>query len=187
MIENELKSKDNLVWLDMEMTGLDSTNNVILEIAVIITDKNLNSLMQSPSYAIYQETEQLTKMDKWNYSVHTKSGLIERVKQSTFTVASVEQELLNLIEPYIYKAVTPLCGNTIYKDREFLKRYMPTLEAFMHYRNIDISTIKELVKRWYPNLEKKFIKHNKHEALADVEESIKELEFYRQNIFINDL
>jgi oligoribonuclease len=170
-MSNEKKTS-NLVWLDMEMTGLSPEHNVIIEVAVVITDSNLNILAQSPSYAITQPETELAKMDKWNTSTHTKSGLIERVKTSTTTVAVAEKDLLKLIKKYTVKHQSPLCGNTIHQDRKFLAKYMPDLEAYLHYRNLDISTIKELAKRWYPDAYITFKKHNKHEALADIHESI---------------
>ena len=184
MAVHALKNVDNLIWLDMEMTGLSSVDNVIIEIAVIITDTNLNIIAQSPSYAIKQDVAELDKMDKWNKSTHTKSGLIERVKQSSMTVKNVEHELLALMKKYVYKGMSPLCGNTVHQDRKFLAKYMPLLEDFFHYRNLDVSTIKELAKRWYPNTYKQFVKHNKHEALADIQESINELLYYREHLFI---
>ncbi|MBP9743392.1 MAG: oligoribonuclease [Burkholderiales bacterium] len=183
-MSTSLKHENNLVWLDMEMTGLSVIDNVIIEIAVVITDSNLNILAESASYAIAQPEAELTKMDKWNLATHTRSGLIERVKQSTHTIPIVEQELLGLIKKYIYKGKSPLCGNTIHQDRKFLVKHMPILEGYLHYRNLDVSTIKELAKRWYPHLYGKFAKHNLHEALADIKESINELIFYRENMLI---
>ena len=183
-MSNEIqKSKDNLVWLDMEMTGLDPELNVVIEVAVVITDSNLNILAQSPSYAIFQPDAELSKMDKWNVSTHTKSGLIERVKDSTYMLESVEKELLNLIAKYVGRGCSPLCGNTIYQDRKFIVKYMPKLESYLHYRVIDVSTIKELAKRWYPDIASGFEKHNRHEALADICESIEELKYYRDKLF----
>lgn len=178
------KSEENLVWLDMEMTGLSVIDNVIIEVAVIITDSNLNILAESPSYVIHQPEEELKKMDKWNVSTHTKSGLIEKVRQSTHSVAEIEQALLTLLKKYIYKGKSPLCGNTIHQDRKFMVKYMPTLEGFLHYRNLDVSTTKELARRWYPKIYSSFVKHNKHEALEDIRESINELIYYRENMLI---
>lgn len=171
----------------MEMTGLSVIDNVIIEAAVVITDSNLNILAESSSFAISQPDSELIKMDKWNRSTHSKSGLIERVKQSAYTVTQVEQELINLIKKYTYKNTSPLCGNTIHQDRKFLSKYMPNLESYLHYRNLDVSTIKELAKRWYPDVYAKFTKHNRHEALADIKESINELIFYRDNLLIKPL
>jgi oligoribonuclease len=183
--EKPTKSTQNLVWLDMEMTGLDVNANVIIEVAVVITDSNLNILAESPSYAIYQPETELSKMDKWNIGTHTKSGLIERVRASNCILAQAEKELLKLIRKYVNKGQAPLCGNSIHQDRKFLAKYMPHLDAFLHYRNLDVSTIKELAKRWYPDVHTKFQKHNKHEALADIHESINELKYYREHIFFS--
>lgn len=178
------KNEYNLVWLDMEMTGLDPANNVILEVAVVITDGQLNVLAESESYAIAQPEAELAKMDKWNVSTHTRSGLIERVKSAGIEIALAEKELLKLIKKYIYKNKSPLCGNTIYQDRKFIVKYMPELESYLHYRNVDVSSIKELARRWYPEILDGFKKHNKHEALADIHESIEELRYYRQKIML---
>lgn len=179
------KDQNNLVWLDMEMTGLSPIDNVIIEVAVVITDGNLNILAESPSYAVSQPESELAKMDKWNVNAHTKSGLVERVKESKFTLEMVEKELLKLIKKYANKGQAPLCGNTIHQDRKFMARYMPNLEGFLHYRNLDVSTVKELAKRWYPSAYANFKKHNKHEALADIHESINELKHYQKEIFIS--
>ena len=177
------KNQENLIWLDMEMTGLDPDKNVIIEVAVVITDSNLNVLSESPSYAITQPENDLNKMDKWNVGTHTKSGLLERVKNSNFTLDMVEGELLKLIAKFVPKGASPLCGNTIYQDRKFIIKYMPKLEEYLHYRVIDVSTIKELARRWYPEAIKGFEKQNKHEALADIHESIEELKYYRNKLF----
>ena len=181
---NSQKSEQNLVWLDMEMTGLSVIDNVIIEIAVIITDSNLNILAETPSYVIFQPEEELKKMDKWNVSTHTKSGLIDKVRISTNTELEIEQEILKLLKKYTYKGKSPLCGNTIHQDRKFLVKYMPQLEEFLHYRNLDVSTLKELGRRWFPDIVSGFSKHNKHEALADIRESINELMYYRENMLI---
>lgn len=178
------KNQNNLVWLDMEMTGLDPINNVVLEVAVVITDSQLNILDQTPSFAIIQPQEELAKMDKWNVSTHTKSGLLDRIKDSGIELAEAEKAVLNLLKKYVPKATSPLCGNTIHQDRKFIVRYMPKLEEYLHYRNIDVSTVKELCKRWYPEVAAKFEKQNKHEALADVLESIEELKYYRKNMML---
>ncbi len=183
---NSQKSDQNLVWLDMEMTGLSVVDNVIIEIAVIITDSNLNILAESPSFVVFQAEEELKKMDKWNVSTHTKSGLIDKVRLSTSTEANIEQDILQLIKKYVYKGKSPLCGNTIHQDRKFLAKFMPSLEGFLHYRNLDVSTLKELSKRWHPNIAAGFTKHNKHEALADIKESINELIYYRDNMLIKE-
>ncbi len=177
-------SLTNLAWLDMEMTGLDANRHVILEVALVITNDKLEIVAESPSYAIHQPHSELKKMDKWNVSTHTKSGLLERVKESTYNVEIVEKELLKLLKKYIPKNTTPLCGNTIHQDRKFLAIYMPKFESYLHYRNLDISTLKEIAKRWYPEIYKGFIKHNKHEALADIYESIDEFKYYKDKLLI---
>ena len=184
---NPQRNEQNLVWLDMEMTGLSVVDNVIIEVAVIITDSNLNILAESPSYVVFQPEEELNKMDKWNISTHTKSGLIDKVRAATTTEAEVEKEILQLLKKYTYKGKSPLCGNTIHQDRKFLAKYMPQLEEFLHYRNLDVSTLKELGRRWYPNIVSGFTKHNKHEALADIRESINELIYYRDNMLIKQV
>lgn len=178
------KNQNNLVWLDMEMTGLSPDHNVILEVAVVITDSQLNIIAESPSYAILQPKSELDKMDKWNVNTHTKSGLLSRIESSGVELAFAEKEILKLIKIYLPKGTSPLCGNTIHQDRKFIVRYMPLLEEYLHYRNIDVSTIKELAKRWYPNIMDGFKKHNKHEALADIHESIEELKYYREHIMV---
>lgn len=169
----------------MEMTGLDPVNNVVLEVAVVVTDSELNVLAESPSYAIIQPDEELAKMDKWNVGTHTRSGLLERLKIDGVELAFAEAEILKLLKKYLNKGQSPLCGNTIHQDRKFIVRYMPKLEEFLHYRNLDVSTIKELCRRWYPEVITGFSKHNKHEALADIHESIAELKYYREKIFLN--
>lgn len=177
-----IKSEFNLVWLDMEMTGLNPDINVVLEVAVVITDSELNILNQTSSFAIRQPNEELAKMDKWNLNTHTKSGLLTRIKEEGVDLIFAEHEIISLIKQYVPKGKSPLCGNTIYQDRKFIIKYMPTLEGYLHYRNIDVSTIKELARRWYPNTIEGFKKHNKHEALADIYESIEELKYYRAHI-----
>lgn len=177
-----IKSEYNLVWLDMEMTGLNPNENVVLEVAVVITDSELNVLAESPSFAISQPEDELAKMDKWNVNTHTKSGLLDRIKDNGISLRIAELEILKLIKKYVPKGKSPLCGNTIYQDRKFIVKYMPDLEQYLHYRNIDVSSIKELARRWYPQVLDGFKKHNKHEALADIHESIEELKYYRQHI-----
>lgn len=178
-----MKNPNNLVWLDMEMTGLDSSKDLILEVAVIVTNSELEILAQTPGYAINQPDEVLVKMDEWNTRTHNESGLVKRVKESTYTVEVVEEEILKLLNEFIYKKQSPLCGNSIHQDRKFMSRFMPRLDEFLHYRNIDVSGIKELAKRWYPEETKGFVKHNKHQALEDILEAIEELKFYREKIF----
>ena len=175
------KNNNNLVWLDMEMTGLDPVNDKIIEIAVIITDPNLEILSEAPVFVIKQDDSLLKNMDAWNTNTHSKSGLIEKVKHSTTTEKDAEDQLINFLRPYVDKNKSPMCGNTICQDRRFMANYMPKLEAYFHYRNLDVSVFKELAKRWRPELIGKFKKSAKHEALADIRESIEELKFYREH------
>src|SRR3954470_1027974 len=170
----------NLVWVDMEMTGLEPDTDRIIEVAVVITDMHLNVLAEGPVFAIHQSDETLDKMDNWNKGTHGRSGLIDRVKASTVTEAQAEEELIKFLKPWVPKGKAPMCGNTISQDRRFLVKYMPKLEAFFHYRNIDVSTLKELAKRWRPDVYDAFKKQQKHTALADVHESIDELAHYRE-------
>lgn len=175
------KNNNNLVWLDMEMTGLNPVNDKIIEIAVIVTDPNLEILSEAPVFVIKQDDLLLQNMDAWNTSTHSKSGLIEKVKHSTTTEKDAEDQLINFLKPYVDKNKSPMCGNTICQDRRFMANYMPKLEAYFHYRNLDVSVFKELAKRWRPELIGKFKKSAKHEALADIRESIEELKFYREH------
>lgn len=176
-------SAQNLVWIDMEMTGLDPEQNVVLEIATIITDKDLNVLAQGPVIAIHQSDEELAKMDEWNVNTHTKSGLVARVKASEHDEARAVAETLDFIRQWVPERTSPLCGNSIGQDRRFMVKHMGELEAFFHYRNVDVSTIKELVRRWQPELLEKFTKSGSHQALDDIRESIAELQFYRSHVF----
>ena len=173
------KSDQNLVWLDCEMTGLDPEKERVIEIAVIVTGPQLTPRIEGPVLAIHQSDELLDRMDNWNKGTHGRSGLIDKVKASTVTEESAENELLAFLSKYVPKGTSPLCGNTIGQDRRFLVKYMPRLEAFFHYRNIDVSTFKELAKRWRPEVYSAFKKRQSHTALADVHESIDELEHYR--------
>ena len=176
-------SAQNLVWIDMEMTGLDPEENVVLEIATIITDKDLNVLAQGPVIAIHQSDEELAKMDEWNVNTHTKSGLVARVKASEHDEARAVAETLEFIRQWVPERTSPLCGNSIGQDRRFMVKHMGELEAFFHYRNVDVSTIKELVRRWQPELLDQFTKSGSHQALDDIRESIAELQFYRSHVF----
>jgi len=179
-IEPLLKKSDlNLVWLDCEMTGLDPEKERVIEIAVVVTGPQLTPRIEGPVLAIHQSDELLDKMDKWNKGTHGRSGLIEKVKASTVTEEEAQAQLLAFLAHYVHKGKAPMCGNTIGQDRRFLAKYMPKLEAFFHYRNVDVSTFKELAKRWQPEVCSAFKKHQKHTALADVHESIDELEHYR--------
>ncbi len=177
-------SEFNLIWVDMEMTGLDPDNDAIIEVAVIVTDPDLNVLAEGPVLAIHQADEVLDKMDAWNKSTHGRSGLIDRVKASTVTEAEAENTVIDFLKRYVPKGKSPMCGNSICQDRRFMVRSMPRLEAYFHYRNLDVSTLKELCRRWKPELEASFKKQQKHTALADILESIEELRYYRQH-FIN--
>lgn len=176
-------SAQNLVWIDMEMTGLDPEENVVLEIATIVTDKDLNVLAEGPVIAIHQSDEELAKMDDWNVNTHTKSGLVARVKASQHDEAKAVAETLDFIRQWVPERTSPLCGNSIGQDRRFMVKHMSELEAFFHYRNVDVSTIKELVRRWQPELLDQFKKSGTHQALDDIRESIAELQFYRSHVF----
>jgi oligoribonuclease len=173
------KSDQNLIWIDCEMTGLDPEVDRLIEIAVVITGANLEPRIEGPVWVIHQSDEQLDKMDAWNKGTHGRSGLIDKVKASTLTEAEAEQQILAFLAKYLPKGVAPMCGNTISQDRRFIVKYMPKLEAFFHYRNLDVSTLKELAKRWRPEVYSAFKKQQKHTALADVHESIDELVHYR--------
>ncbi|MDP1566358.1 MAG: oligoribonuclease [Polaromonas sp.] len=173
------KSDQNLVWLDCEMTGLDPDKERIIEVAVVVTGPQLTPRIEGPVLVIHQSDELLDQMDAWNKGTHGRSGLIDKVKASPVTEADAEKELLAFLAKYLPRGTSPMCGNTIGQDRRFLVKYMPKLEAFFHYRNIDVSTFKELAKRWRPEVYSAFKKQQSHTALADVHESIDELEYYR--------
>ncbi len=173
------KSVDNLIWIDLEMTGLDPMQDRIIEIATIVTDAHLNILAEGPVIAIKQTNIVLEGMDAWNTKQHGQSGLTERVKNSLETEASAEAKTLQFLAQYIESGVSPMCGNSICQDRRFLNRYMPQLEAYFHYRHIDVSTLKELARRWKPEIMSEFKKVSKHLALDDIKDSIEELAFYR--------
>ncbi len=175
------KSDQNLVWIDCEMTGLDPEKERLLEIAVIVTGPQLTPRIEGPVWVIHQSDELLNSMDAWNKGTHGKSGLIDKVKASTTSEADAEAGILAFISQYVSKSSSPLCGNTISQDRRFLVKYMPKLEAFLHYRNLDVSTLKELSRRWKPEVYASFKKQQKHTALADVHESIDELAHYREH------
>lgn len=171
----------NLVWVDMEMTGLDPDTDRIIEVAVVVTDPNLNVLAEGPVFAIHQPDEVLDKMDAWNKGTHGRSGLIDRVKASTVSEADAESAIIAFLKHFVPAGKSPMCGNSICQDRRFMVRGMPKLEAFFHYRNLDVSTLKELCRRWKPELASGFKKHQKHTALADIIESIEELKYYREH------
>jgi oligoribonuclease len=168
-----------LIWVDMEMTGLDPDNDRVIEVAVVVTDAQLNVIAEAPVYAIHQSDAVLAGMDGWNTATHARSGLTERVRTSTLTEADVEAALIDFLKTHVARGKAPMCGNSICQDRRFMARAMPKLEAFFHYRNLDVSTLKELCKRWKPEVAASFKKHQKHEALADIHESIDELKHYR--------
>jgi oligoribonuclease len=175
------KSDQNLIWLDCEMTGLDPEVDRIIEIAVVVTGPKLESRTEGPVLVIHQSNEQLDGMDKWNKGTHGKSGLINKVKASTLLEADAEAQLISFLSQYVPHNGSPMCGNSIGQDRRFLAKYMPKLEAFFHYRNLDVSTLKELSKRWRPEVYNTFKKQQRHTALADAHESIDELEHYRKH------
>ena len=174
----------NLVWIDMEMTGLDPDHNKIIEIAAIVTDAELNILAEGPVFAIHQSDELLDGMDACNKGTHGRSGLIDRVRASTVTEDEAAAKMIEFLRQYVPAGKSPMCGNSICQDRRFMARHMPTLEEFFHYRNLDVSTLKELCRRWKPELIAGFKKHQLHTALADIRESVEELRYYREH-FIN--
>jgi oligoribonuclease len=172
--------EDHLIWIDLEMTGLDTDHDSILEIATIVTDKSLNILAEGPQFAIRHEIERLRAMDDWNRNQHGKSGLWQRVLDSTTDMATAEALTVDFLLRWIPPGKSPMCGNSICQDRRFLYRLMPRLERFFHYRNLDVSTIKELARRWAPEVHKGFSKESAHTALSDVRDSIDELRYFRQ-------
>ena len=174
------QSGDHLIWLDMEMTGLDPNRDRIIEMAMIVTDGHLETVAESPVWVVHQPDAVLDAMDAWNRSTHGKSGLTGRVRASTLDEATVETAALAFVREYAAQRASPMCGNSIGQDRRFMARYMPALEAWFHYRNIDVSTLKELCRRWKPEVAKGFEKASAHTALADVRESIEELKYYRE-------
>jgi oligoribonuclease len=177
------QDNNNLIWIDLEMTGLDTQRDVIIEIATIITDGQLNTLAEGPVLAIHQPDQILSGMDDWNQRTHSQSGLIERVKTSRITEKVAERETIEFLREYVPANVSPMCGNSICQDRRFLARCMPELEEYFHYRNLDVSTLKELAKRWKPEITKGLQKKGAHLALDDIRESIEELRYYREQLF----
>ena len=171
----------NLVWLDLEMTGLDADKERIIEAAMIVTDTNLNILAQSPVWVVHQSDALLAAMDEWNTATHTRTGLVERVKVSDLSEAEAEAQMLAFMSQYVPEKTSPMCGNSVHQDRRFMQKYMPQLEAYFHYRNLDVSTLKELAKRWHPEVAKGVVKKGAHQALADIEESIEEMRYYRDH------
>ena len=177
-----MSSKDlRLVWLDMEMSGLDPETERVLEVAVVVTESDLTVVAEGPLLVIHQPDEILNAMDEWNTTTHARTGLTERVRASTITEAEAEQQLIAFLSQYVNKGTSPLCGNTVSQDRRFMFKYMPEFERFFHYRTLDVSTLKELARRWYPEVYRGVVKKGRHEALADIYESIEELKHYRDN------
>ena len=176
-----MQNENNLCWLDMEMTGLNPDADRIIEVAMIITDADLNVVAQSEVYVIHQSDEVLNGMDAWNTATHGRTGLTQRVRDSRLTEAEVEEKLLDFISAWIPEKTSPMCGNTIHQDRRFMVRYMPKLEAYFHYRNLDVSTLKELARRWHPAVAKGVVKRGSHQALDDILESIEEMRYYREH------
>ncbi|HEX7046535.1 MAG TPA: oligoribonuclease [Gammaproteobacteria bacterium] len=176
-------SADNLIWIDLEMTGLDPQNDSIIEIATIVTDKHLNLLAEGPVLAIHQSDDVLAGMDEWNTRQHGGSGLVERVRESRINEAAAEKQTIEFLQRWVPENASPMCGNSICQDRRFLARCMPALEKYFHYRNLDVSTLKELAKRWAPEVAKGYTKESTHLALDDIRDSIEELGYYREHLF----
>jgi oligoribonuclease len=172
---------NHLVWLDMEMTGLEPERDRIIELAMIVTDSQLVTIAESPAWVVHQDEARLDAMDDWNRKTHARSGLIERVRTSVLDEAAVERAALSFLQGLVPQAASPMCGNSIGQDRRFMVKYMPQLEAWFHYRNLDVSTLKELCRRWQPEVAKGFVKKSDHTALADIRESIAELKYYREH------
>ena len=173
----------HLIWIDMEMSGLNPDTDRVLEVAIVITDSTpqLNVIAEAPVLVVHQRGPVLERMDDWNKKTHASSGLIDRVKASTLSAGQVEDEMLDFLASYVPKGVSPMCGNSVHQDRRFLARHMPDLEEYFLYRNLDVSTLKELVRRWKPELAGGLVKQGKHEALADIHDSIEELRYYREH------
>jgi oligoribonuclease len=180
----EFKLKNHLVWIDLEMTGLDAERHVILEIGSIVTDDQLDIISEGPDIAINYPEDILSSMDTWSREHHKASGLLDRVKASPYDCRRAERETISFISNYCEIGQSPLCGNSVWQDRRFLMRYMPELEAYLHYRNIDVSSVKELVRRWYPSLPR-FNKQSAHTAMSDIRESVRELKYYQRNVFLH--
>jgi oligoribonuclease len=178
------QDKNNLIWIDMEMSGLNPDTDCIIEVALVVTDSQLTTIAEAPVLVVSQSEAVLDGMDDWNKSTHAKSGLIDKVKASNLTEVDVETKMLTFLQQYVPAGVSPMCGNSICQDRRFLARAMPQLEAYFHYRNLDVSTLKELVKRWKPEIKSGLKKQGKHEALADIYDSINELKYYREHFIV---
>ena len=180
-VRSAMNKKTNLIWIDLEMTGLVPEKDIIIEIATVVTDANLNVLAEGPSIVIHQDNKYLDSMDEWNTRQHTKSGLVKRVKESETSVYEAEKQTLDFLMKYVDPGASPMCGNSICQDRRFLYNYMPKLEKFFHYRHIDVSTLKELAVRWKPDVVSNSFKQSKHLALSDIYDSINELKHYREH------
>ena len=176
-----MNKKTNLIWIDLEMTGLVPERDVIIEIATVVTDADLNVLAEGPSIAIHQSDDYLNNMDEWNTNQHSKSGLVKKVKESKITSKEAEKQTIEFLKEYVNPGVSPMCGNSICQDRRFLYNYMPNLEKFFHYRHIDVSTLKELAVRWKPDIISSSFKNSRHLALSDIYDSIDELKYYREH------
>jgi oligoribonuclease len=177
-------SRDNLIWIDLEMTGLDPDEDVIIEMATVVTDGQLAIVAEGPVIAVHQSDARLARMDEWNTRQHGSSGLTERVRASRVDAAAAERQTLDFLAAHCVAGASPMCGNSICQDRRFLARHMPLLERFFHYRNLDVSTVKELARRWAPDIAAGFVKQGAHLALADIHESIRELRHYREQFFV---
>jgi len=180
-VRSAMNKKTNLIWIDLEMTGLIPEKDIIIEIATVVTDADLNVLAEGPSIAIHQNNKHLDSMDEWNTRQHSKSGLIQRVKESEISVNEAEKQTLDFVTKFVDPGASPMCGNSICQDRRFLYNYMPKLEKFFHYRHIDVSTLKELAVRWKPDVVTTSFKQSKHLALSDVYDSINEMKHYREH------
>ena len=176
------QDQNNLIWLDMEMTGLNPDTDRVIELAIVITDSKLVTVVEAPVLVVHQSDAVLETMDSWNKGTHARSGLIDKVKASMLEEADAERSMLDFLAQYVPTRTSPMCGNSICQDRRFLARWMPKLEAYFHYRNLDVSTLKDLVRRWKPELTRGVVKNGKHEALADIYESIEELRYYRKSV-----
>jgi oligoribonuclease len=176
------QDSSRLIWIDMEMSGLNPDTDKVLEVAIVITDVNLNTVAEAPTLVVHQSDAVLERMDDWNKSAHSKSGLIDRVKASALTEREVDERMVAFLADYVPPRISPMCGNSVHQDRRFMARYLPQLEDYFLYRNLDVSTLKELARRWKPGIMNGLVKHGKHEALADIHESIDELKYYREHL-----